>query len=166
MKKLTFTVLFAVLTLGLIAQDFVVPQNYKFDKAEDYALYEQDVINCVDWLLKTPLNKESEKRKDASAFLLKWITGSPYVHLEIKQEILTFMSSSPDLLMVFLGGWTKYSLETKDYDDKVAGNLAGINSVIEFYSKNKEYMKKDKNVEKYIKMKEKGKLEDFIKKNA
>ncbi|MCD4793814.1 MAG: hypothetical protein K8R54_11300 [Bacteroidales bacterium] len=166
MKKLTFTLLFAIITIGLIAQDFEVPQNYKLDKVEDYALYEQDVINCVDWLMKTPLNKEASKRKDANAFLLKWMTGSPNVHLEIKQEIVTFISTSPDLFMLFMGGWTKYSLETKDFDDKVAGNMAGIKTVIDFYTKNKEFIKKDKNIEKYIKMKEKGKLKDFIKDNA
>lgn len=166
MKKLTFVLLFVTMTIGLNAQDFEVPKNYTLDKVEDYASYEQDVINCVGWLMKTPLNVETEKRKNANAFLLKWLTGSPNVHLDIKQEILTFMTTSPDLLMIFMGGWAKYSLETKDFDDKVAGNHAGIISVIDFYTKNKELMRKDKNVEKYIKMKEKGKLKDFIKKNA
>ena len=37
---------------------------------------------------------------------------------------------------------------------------------IEFYIKNKEYLKKDKHVEQYIKMKEEGKLEEYISKNA
>jgi len=33
------------------------------------------------------------------------------------------------------------------------GNLKGIESVIDFYQKNKTSLQKDKNVEKYIKMK-------------
>ena len=165
MKRLTLTVIFAAFTFGLVAQDFEVPQNYKFEKAEDYAAYEKDVINCFNWLMNTPINEEASKRKEANAFLFKWMSGSPNVHLEIKPGIVTFMNQ-PDLFMIFMGGWTKYSLESKDFDDKVEGNMAGINSVIKFYSKNKDLIKKDKNVEKYIKMKEKGKLRNYIKDNA
>jgi len=70
------------------------------------------------------------------------------------------------LLMVFMCGWTKYSIETKDNNNTAMGNQKGIEAVIEFYTKNKEYLKKDNNVEKYIKLKENGKLEEYISKNA
>lgn len=166
MKRLLLTLVAVALTAELFAQDFTVPQNARLEKVEDYATYEQHVISCVDWLMKTPVNEQTEKRKEAHAFLLKWLTGSPNVHLEIKQEIVTFMGSSPDLLMIFMGGWTKYALESKDFDNKVAGNLAGIESVIEFYQNNKAFLSKDKNVKKYIKMKDKGTLEEYIAQNA
>ncbi len=166
MKKL-FLFLFALtISIGAFTQDFEIPKNYKLKKAKDYAPYEQDVINGVKWLLKTPLNEQTNKRKEVNAFLLKWLTGSPNVHIEIKQEIVTFMSSSPDLLMIFMGAWAKYSLETKDFDNKVKGSKAGIESVIEFYNANREFMPKDKNVEKYIKMKKKGTLDKYIEENA
>jgi len=38
--------------------------------------------------------------------------------------------------------------------------------VIEFYSKNKDLMPKNKNVEKYIRMKDKGELRGYIEDNA
>lgn len=166
MKKLflfLFTIAFAI---GLSSQNFEVPKNYKLEKAEDYALYEQDIINCIDWLMKTPLNEEVEKRKEANVFLIKWLAGSPDVQIDIKQNIVTFTNSTPDLLIIFMAGWAKYSLETKDFNNKVAGNLAGIESVIEFYTKNKDLLPQNKDVEKYIKMKEKGTLKEYIEKNA
>jgi hypothetical protein len=165
MKRFTLTLFAVALTFGIFAQDFEIPQNYKLEKAEDYAGYEKNVIACFNWLMDSPLNKETTKRKEANAFLLKWMSGSPNVHLEIKAGIVTFMDNA-DLLMIFMGGWTKYSLESKDFDDKVAGNKAGIEAVIEFYTKNKDVIGKDKNVEKYIKMKEKGKFDEYIKNNA
>jgi hypothetical protein len=79
---------------------------------------------------------------------------------------VSFAGTSPDLLMVFLGGWAKHSIESEAYDDKVAGNLAGLESVIEFYETNKGVIPKDKNVEKYIKMKKKGALRDFVEKKV
>jgi hypothetical protein len=166
MKTITLTLILTIISIGLFSQDFEVPKNYKLDKAEDYAPYEQDVVKCFDWLMKTSLNEQTAKRKEANAFLLKWLSGSPNVSIEIKQEIVSFMGTSPDLLMIFMGGWAKYSLESNDFKNKIAGSMAGIESVIEFYTKNKDFMPKDKNVEKYIKMKDKGTLKAYIEKNA
>ena len=166
MKTIVSTIIFLTISIGLFAQDFSVPKDYKLDKAQDFASYEQDVVKCFDWLMKTPLNEQTEKRKEANVFLLKWLSGSPNVSIELKKEIVTFMRTSPDLLTIFLGGWAKYSLESKNFKNKIAGNLAGIESVIEFYTKNKSFMPKDKNVEKFIKMKDKGKLKAYIEKKA
>lgn len=149
----------------IYAQEFEVPENYVLKKAEDYAKYESDIIKCVDWLMATPLNEQKNKRQDAGAFLVAWLTGSPNVSIEIKQEIVTFIGS-PDLLLIFMGGWTKYALESKDFEDMVAGTTAGIEAVMDFYTRNKAYLEKNKEVEKYIKMKTKGTLKDYIEKNA
>jgi hypothetical protein len=168
MKATTFAVILTIITSVLFAQDFTVPANYKLDRAEDYGAYEQEIINCFNWLMKTPLNEQTVKRKEASEFLFKWLSGSPEVHVLLHPEIFTFIESphSPDLLIIFLGGWANYSIQTRDLDNKVAGNLAGIESVIDFYSRNKSTIGKEKNVEKYIKMKKKGKLKEHIEKYA
>lgn len=153
-------------SLNLFSQEFTVPQNLRLENAEDYALLEKDVLNAINWLSETSVTEQQTKRKEVNAFLLKWLAGCPYVHIEIKSEIVTFMGSSPELLMMFMGGWAKYSIETKEYDNKIAGSLAGIEMVITFYEKNKVNLPKDKNVEKYIKMKNKGTLIEYINKNA
>jgi hypothetical protein len=54
-------------------------------------------------------------------------------------------------------------LETKDFKSELNGNVAGVNAVISFYEKNKAEIGKEKAVEKYIKLKAKGKLESSIK---
>jgi len=166
MRTLTLTLFFISLSTGFFAQNLEIPKNYKFEKTEDYAPYEQDVVNCINWLMATPINEQTQKRSEANAFVLQWLMGCPYVHIEIKPEIVNFIGETPDLLTTFIGGWAKYSIESKDYDNKAAGNLAGIESVIEFYKKNKKQITKDKNVENYIKMKEKGTLKDYVDKNA
>ena len=165
MKRVFLFTVAIVFANGVFSQNFEVPKDYKLEKKEDYVLYEQDVINCVNWLMNTPLDANASKRKKANSFLLEWVTGCSYVHLEINTNIVSF-PSSPDLLLIFLGGWAKYSLESKDFDDKIAGTIAGIESVISFYSKNKKSLPKEKNVEKYIKMKNNGTLKEYIEKNA
>lgn len=165
MKTIRLTLFLTIFSCGLYAQDFVVPKNYTLEKANDFDKYEADVVNCVNWLISTPVNEQTERRKEANAFLFKWISGSSKVHIEIKQEIVTFMDSG-ELLMIFMGAWTKYSLETKDFDNKINGTIHGVESVIDFYNKNKGKISKNKGAEKYLKMKEKGTLKEYIEKNV
>jgi hypothetical protein len=159
MKKLLIISIILFQDSRLFAQEFQVPVDYKLVKVEDYAPFEQDVINCVKWLSDTPVDQNIGKRKEANAFLMKWIMGSPNIKIDLRPE---FVMSNPDLLMAFLGGWTKYSLETKDFSDKVKGNVAGLENAIDMYNKNKKATGKDKNIEKYIKLQSKGKLEEEV----
>lgn len=165
MKKLCNILMFSILTINLLAQEFEVPKNYVLKQKEDYPKYESEVLKGIDWLLQTPINSQPEKRKEINAFIVVWLTGSPDVSLEINSKIVNFMNPNPELLIIFMCGWTKYALETND-NNKITGNLKGIEAVIEFYLKNRENLKKDKKVEHYIKLKEKGELGKFITKNA
>ncbi len=64
-----------------------------------------------------------------------------------------------------MAGWTKYSLESGDAD-KAAGNLAGVHMALDYYTANKATINKDKNVEKFLKMRSKNTLEKYIKESA
>jgi hypothetical protein len=166
MKKLIFSIVFASSFLILSGQEFNVPADFSANKPDDYAKYEPDVIKSIDWFTNTPLNEQAAKRKEVYAFFLKWLTGTPRVSVGISEKIVTFIKPNGDLMFIFMGGWTKYALESKDYKNVFMGNLKGVESVIAFYQKNKAFLKKDKNVEKYIKMKENGTLEGYIKTNS
>ena len=137
-------------------------ENIQLKTKEDYAKYEQDVINGYNWLVKTPVGENRQRRKEISAFLMKWMTGSPNVSLELSEKIVTYMDCG-ECLMIFMSGWTNYALTTKDFNNKLKGNLAGTKSVIEFYKKNKKSLGKNKAIEKFIKLDNKNELEDYIK---
>ena len=161
MRRFFLVSIMVLFGISLFGQEFQIPTNYSLVKAEDYTAYEQDVINGINWLISTPIEQDVEKRKGVNTFLMKWMTGSPTVKIEVRQEIVTFLSS-PDLLMAFLAGWTKYSLETRDFSNTLKGNVAGIETVIIVYNKNKKVVGKNREVEKYIKLQSKGKLEQEI----
>lgn len=40
--------------------------------------------------------------------------------------------------------------------------MKGIEAAIDFYNANKNALEKDKNIEKYIKIKERGELEEYV----
>ncbi len=163
MKQFLMLTAFFALSQIVMAQDFEVPKKYKLKKNEDFAKYEKDVIDCVNWLENTPINEEPEKRKDAYAFLMAWMTGSPSVTIELNESILGSIDNNKELVLIFMGGWTKYAIENPiDQKDQIKCTLAGLKSVIKVY-KMGNGIKKDKNVEKIVKLDDNGELEEWVK---
>ena len=64
-------------------------------------------------------------------------------------------------MMVFMGGWTRYILQNGYSNDKIQGNLAGIKSAIKVY-KLGNGLKKDKEMDKLIKLDDSGGLEAWV----
>ncbi|MBN2089446.1 hypothetical protein JW964_07525 [candidate division KSB1 bacterium] len=147
---------------NIFARDFEVPTNFKMETKTDYEQYESQVLECIDYLENSPLNKDIEKRKQASTFLMKWISGTPKVKIVIEGYLLDLVEKNSDFIMIFIGGWTRYALENPDQKDSLLGNLAGLKSIIKVYTSG-EGVKKDDKVQKLVKMDEKNKLETWLK---
>ncbi|WP_299106193.1 hypothetical protein [uncultured Winogradskyella sp.] len=136
------------------SQTFNIPDNVKLEVAEDYVKHEQRIVECINWLENTPMSEEADKRLMANAYLMKWATGTPTVTISMQSFQVDLTTKNPELLMIFIGGWIKYAIENPDDKDNVeAGNISGINSLIKVYYANKgNGLKKDKRIEKLIKM--------------
>jgi hypothetical protein len=128
---------------------------------EEFVLSEKYVLNTIEWLESNPMDKDGDKRKKQNALLVSWITNSPTVTIEINYAILPFTENNPELLVIFMGGWTKYSLQNNYSKDIVQGTVAGLKSIIRVY--NNLPKKKVKEIEKLIKIDNKGGLEDWVK---
>jgi len=165
MKHLIFVLLFVTINNMMIcAQEYNVPKDYKFENKEAYKAYEPQIKETIGWLLETSLGKDANKRMEALKFLMAWIEGTPDVMVGLDKKIVNFTGNNPEMLIPFLGGWVKYSLDNDYSKDYVKCNKAGVEAVVIFYRKNKGYLKKDGNIEKYEKLIEKGKLEAEISK--
>ena len=143
-----------------LAQTFNVPQNPKLEKESDYAAYAKDVIACVNWLEQTPLDKDAAKRDEANHFLMLWIQGSPDVTISIHDYVGKFAEINPEFLMAFMGGWTRYVLEKKDTDE-LAGNMAGVQSVLHLYEISSSVKRNDE-LDKLVKLSKEGKLKEWV----
>lgn len=107
---------------------------------------------------ENPINQQNKKREEANRFLTLWATGTKSFTIALNTDIVPFVAKSGDYLLMFLGGWSKYAIENKDDYNTVDTHIAAIETVISFYNNNKLLIKKDKEVEKFAKMKEKGTL--------
>ena len=149
---------------GLYGQEFQVPKNVKIENDADCDKYQADILQSIEWMINTPINDQVKKRKEVNSFFIQWLTVTSKVSVVYNTDIANFTESKPEFMMIFMAGWTKYVLETKDNTNKLMGNIKGIDAVIDFYNKNKEEIGKDKAIEKLIKLKKDNKLEDHINK--
>ena len=69
-----------------------------------------------------------------------------------------------DLLILLLGGWAQYAIQSKD-DSQLEGCYAGVNTALNYYVKYKKVLGKDKGAEKFLKMREKGTLKSYLAKS-
>ena len=164
MKKLITIMAFISLSFGCFAQNdpYQVPKNYDVTTAEACNQLNPEIIRCVDWLINTPYNLEPIKRGDANKFFIDWITVSADVHVTIRTKVVKF-ANQEDLLVIFMAGWTKDVFTSNhNHKDIQRGTLAGLNAVITFYENNKEFIEKNKDIEKLIKLKKCGKLEWYV----
>jgi len=160
---LTAGILFFCAT-NLYGQTFEVPKDYQLKVAEDYKKYEKDIIAAAKWLKETPFNEQAEKRKEASAFVLAWVNGSPTVNVEINPTIMDFEKKNSGMLILYMASSAKYVLENNYSKDMRAKHKAALLDMISAYQADKG-IKKDKKMEKLIKSNEEGKLDEWMAEN-
>ena len=150
MKSSIAALLLIMIASVLSAQDFKVPVNYQFETAEDIKAYEPKIKACINWLQSTPLDEQTDKRTNANAFLMAWLTVSPSVKIGVQPYVMELTKKNPDLLMIFFGGWTSHSLENPaQIKNAELNNIKALRSLIDFYAANlKSGIKKEKKIEK------------------
>jgi len=156
MKKLLPLIMLFV-GLSAFAQNFQVP-SYKFEKDADYAKYNNEILQCIAWLETRPT--DVTKKNEATQFFIQWLTGTPDVSVELLPGIIKFSQDNSDLLMAFMYGWTRYSLENPKDTDAVRLNTAGLKSAIKMY-RNSDM--KDAGADVLAKLEEENGLEKWVK---
>lgn len=141
---------------GYVANDTI--QDWSFD----YQSLEPQVKADIDWLSYTPLDVNENVRDDKNNFVLMWMSGVPYMKMNLDDRIVTFLGAEPWLIMSYMTGWTKYFLENNYSQNEIQLSIAGVKSVINFYQRNRRHFQKNKEVEAYIKLNKSGKLEEHI----
>jgi hypothetical protein len=157
------SIFFVISINQLKSQDFEVPKNYVLSSNADYQKYETEIIACANWLENFPLDKDEMKRKEANAFLMQWLTGTPNVSINLNADLVSkYTEKNPQLLMIFMAGWTRYSLENNYSKDQQKGYYEGYKSMINVYKKGIG-ISKDKNMGKLVEVYDKGELENWVK---
>ena len=122
--------------LTAYAQNSPLPEGFTFSMHSDMDQYTRYIIPCVNWLQQTPLNEHKQERDKMNFFVLHWLERNPDIDISMPDYSLKFNGIHREFLCLFLEGWIKYTLETKD---TVVTNcsMAGIKSMLDYYHEGK-----------------------------
>lgn len=165
-KKITFlssVVLLLLFASNISAQvKYEIPADVQLNVKEDYAKYENDIIAATNWLETNSLDSEPEKRKLVSAFVMKWIMGSPSVNVSLTEQLQKLYGKNASLLIIYMGSYTRHFLENKTTATVFSGTKAGLISMMNVYKRGIN-ITKGKEMEKLIKLTEENKIDEYIK---
>ncbi len=109
MKKALPILLFLFISVQFYAQDFTKIATINFETIEDYKNAEPDVLKCVDFLFRTPSKPDTDNRKLAKAFIIKWMSGTTH-KFNIDTDAADLTAGDPGLLAMYLTAMTKVAL--------------------------------------------------------
>ena len=156
-----FALIFSCTLVHAQKKGFEVPKNYAFKSPADYKKYDSTVMACSTWMCRLDVDKMTDERKKAEAFLTAWMEGNPNVKIELNPKITAFAETNPYLLPIFISAYAKYAITNPTEVNPVKGNLAGLKAVCKYYDNNPN-LNKDKNLESLIKLNEKNKLRKWV----
>ncbi len=158
------SILSIVFTSNFSVQAQGTEDEIKMETPEDYERYEPEILKAINYLENSPAEKDPDTRVAINGFVLLWLTGTPKVSIELDVSITELTKKNPQLLMAYMGGWTKFALENPaQAKDSKRGNLEGIKGIIRTYKVSKgKGMKKDKKIEKILNMND-SELKKWIK---
>ena len=161
-KILLLAVFVALVGSGMKAQTmeytkYVTP-DYKITNAASCKPYNHNITECIHWLENVSPNIFKEEQAKAKQFLTEWATLSSDVQIVMDEKIVTFINSSPDMIIYYIGGWARKSILTKNKLFKSDYAYAGLQSVINYYKRYNKLVNYDANIEKLIQLEEEGGL--------
>ena len=162
MKKILLPLTLLLLSSqALMAQQFSLPILPEKIWPSEYANYDNDVLNCCNWLLNAAPDFTQPKREECTKFLLRWVEGSPEVHIALSDDLTD--AKQHDLMIAYIAAWSRYSIQHKDVADDVllCANVA-VEDMLVYYVAYKKNLGTSKTMEKLLRHQADGTLPAYI----
>ena len=142
-----FTVILSSVSTN--AQDFLGldPEGLKTEK--DFKNAEERVLECANYLLSNPIDKDILTRKAIFPFLFKWMDGTPEHTFSLEAEIVELTGNDNRLITIYFASVAKVSLEnsTVQYTDEEIQDQA-TQYLINYCSNPENHLKATKKMKK------------------
>ncbi len=169
MKKLMYLLFLACMINTLIkGQEVVIPDSLEFISAEDYKKYEPNILEFIGWLHENPTDSIRLKRIMVQAVINEWGKDTPYIvfypYTRVSTPIFKEMKQDfgREMFMSYYGGMIQYMLEHPDEKNLVKVQVAGINRLLEFASKNPMILGSSEAIAFYKELSYANELESWI----
>ncbi|MEO0404550.1 MAG: hypothetical protein AAF193_06730 [Bacteroidota bacterium] len=108
----------------------------------DYKKAESEIKKALKWLRTKGLYECKEQRSDLNAYVMLWLSESPYLSIEVNSEVLPFLKDDADLLFVMIQGMAQYQLRYPKEEDALKIHKAGLEYLAQVVKQTKKYLHK------------------------
>ncbi|MGB1207453.1 MAG: hypothetical protein ACPG5B_17525 [Chitinophagales bacterium] len=165
-----FILVFFNLNISIISAQNLpkIPQQFNPEIVADYALYDSSILQIISYTEKNRANTNDISQKQAIAFALQWLAGSPNVNITVEEAFMIpilkhkKLAYSNEMLVQYMFGMTKIILQNKEKaPTEKAIQAAGIRNMIYFYE-DLNCKPRVKLLRKYKRLEKRNKLEKWI----
>lgn len=137
--------------------------SIEFKERGDYKKYEDDILQCANYILSVPAIETDRFRLVALQALIKWMTGTPDYQFAIDNPVASMMKDNDAVLSIYMASVTKYILEHKDKATDAAGVKLNSYTIMLEYCENKVFrVALNKELKRAIEAKNNGKLKKYL----
>jgi hypothetical protein len=163
-KKIFFFLLVLWISHSAIGQDGRKPEisdTIKWETAADYDRDRELIIKCLKWLCTAPMGQDVIYRSEANAFVLRWLSGSPDVLVEIDEAVFDFTEGNDEILFSVIHAMALTTMTKKKEMDKEKLAVETMRIVCELVDSSEKYSA-DKKMKAVLKAYRKDKLEEYV----
>ncbi|NQX91090.1 MAG: hypothetical protein HRT74_02945 [Flavobacteriales bacterium] len=133
----------------------------KWVTVSDYKKAEPEIKKALNWLRSKGLHECKEERSDLNAYVMLWLSESPYLTIEVNSSLLPFLKDDADLLFVMIQGMAQYQLKHPKEEDALKIHKAGLEYLAQVVKQSRKYLHK-KSVKPLLKAARKKQLDNYI----
>ncbi|TKC05514.1 hypothetical protein FA048_17465 [Pedobacter polaris] len=144
------------------SQDLPILKHVKLNKKVHFKDTEALVLKVINYLFETPIDKKNNARTEAGQFLIKWMNGTPEYTFYLEEKETNFFNTDSDLMLMYMAGLTKFTLENKEVKDQKTLVIGALKSVLPYLNNQENKKRWSTELWQLNEANQKGKLEEFL----
>ena len=158
-----FCLSFAFTLPDALSQELPNLKHVKITKKAHFKEVEPVVLKVTDYLFATPVDHKNNARKEAGQFLIRWMNDTPFDTFLLEEKETNFFSTDTELMLMYMAGLTKYTLENKSIVNQKAKILGAMQLVLPYLDKQENKKSWSKELWQLVDAYKTNKLEQFLK---
>jgi len=161
MKRILLICVFAFVVCNVFAQSLPQFDQVKLQKTKDYKLAEPTVVQTADFIIATPIDKNTDTKTIAAQFLMKWMDGTPDFTFTLDENSTRYFLQNNELMMVYVASMAKYAIQNHARNTKTI-TINAIKSLLAYINDPANNVKKTDELKELSQANDNGKLESFL----
>lgn len=160
--KTLLAILFCCVAFSAFSQHNSKYDNIPLVTAADYRKAEPQVMLASDYVYSSPIDKDNMNRKDAIAFIMKWMAGTSDYSFGMDETIHKIASGDNEIFSIYFVSLAKYALSQGKGVDREELKYKAYALLAKYCENANNNYKPKGEIKKMIEADKQNKLKEFL----